>query len=82
MAIKIKSFDDYLEELYIKSLEDGGVPITKDNCEDMFDNWLSNLDVQELLDLGMLYGKEQFMAGEVRAHDLAMKVLTKEVLTK
>ena len=38
--------------------EIGGVPIMKDNAEDMFDNWMQGLDVDEWLELGDEYGDE------------------------
>ena len=50
------SFESWLEEKYIKQNEDGGVPITKDNVEDMFERYLESLDTQELMDLATSYG--------------------------
>jgi hypothetical protein len=51
------TFEKWLEEKFDENDEIGGMPITKDNCEDMFDSWLQNLDVQELIDFGESYGK-------------------------
>ena len=39
---------EYLEEYFINTLEYGGTPITKDNVEDLFDNWLEDLTDEEL----------------------------------
>ncbi len=52
------------------------MPITKDNFEDMSENWFSQLDVQELIDYGEEYGR--LVACEV-ASDIGDKI-TVEVL--
>jgi hypothetical protein len=59
-----QTFEDFLNQYFIDLREDGGVAITKDNVEDMFDNWLQNHDIQDIIDLGELYGKYQFLAGK------------------
>jgi hypothetical protein len=43
-------FETFLEEKFMDLREIGGMPITKDNCEDLFSSWLENLDVQEYID--------------------------------
>ena len=57
------SFEEWLENNYINGNEDGGVVITKDNVESMFERYLEGLDVQELLDLGDEYGREMWKVG-------------------
>lgn len=44
------SFEEYLQEEFYKEREFGGVGITKDNCEDLFVDWLCDLDPQEFID--------------------------------
>jgi len=53
----INTFQQFLEEKFNENDEIGGMPITKDNCEDMLDVWFQDLDVQELIDFGEEYGK-------------------------
>ena len=59
-----ETFENWLREMFIKQNEVGGVPITKDNCEDMFDTYLEGLDGGEYLRLGTVFGKIQFIQGE------------------
>lgn len=44
------NFESFLQNKFMELREIGGVPIIKDNAEDLFDSWLSNLDSQELID--------------------------------
>ena len=53
----MKTFEDFLEEKFIDNGNYGEMPVTKDNVEDLFDIYLSNLDTEELLELGNEYGK-------------------------
>ena len=63
-TIKFVSFIDWLEERFIGDGEHKGVPITKDNCEKQFDNWLSEMDNQEVIDYAEAYGKWIFIHGQ------------------
>ena len=47
-----KNFEEFLQEKFMSLREIGGVPITKDNCEDMFSYWLENRETAELIDYG------------------------------
>lgn len=40
-----------LEEHFISLGEYGGTPIYKDNCEDLFDYWLQDLDEDEVKEI-------------------------------
>ena len=40
-----------LQEYFTDMLEYGGIPITKDNCEDLFDSWLGDLSLLEIRDI-------------------------------
>lgn len=53
----IKTFEEFLQEKFMELREIGGMPITKDNYEDMYDSWSQQLDVQELIDFAEEYGK-------------------------
>jgi hypothetical protein len=53
----LNNFESYLQDEFMKRREVGGMPITKDNCEDMFDAWLSNLDGQEYMDYADSYNR-------------------------
>ena len=55
----MKNFEQWLEDHFIGLLEMDGMPITKDNCEDLFETWLQKLDIQELIDFGDLYADEK-----------------------
>ena len=58
------TFEEFLRDMFIQQNEFGGIPITKDNCEDLFDTYLENLDGEEYLRLGTAFGKIQFIQGE------------------
>jgi len=59
-----QTFEDFLNQYFIDLGEVNGTPIIKDNVEDMFDRWLQKHDIQDIIDLGELYGKYQFLAGK------------------
>ena len=52
----MKTFEYFLQDEFMDLREIGGVPIMKDNAEDMFDSWMQGLDVDEWLELGDKYG--------------------------
>lgn len=41
--------ENKLQEIFNNEREIGGIPITKDNCEDLFDNWLGTLLLEDLI---------------------------------
>lgn len=59
----IETFEKYLEDIFIQKGELGGIPIVKDNCEDLFENWLGKLDASELIELGNDYGRYEYLKG-------------------
>ena len=67
--MKNQTFEEFLQRIFIDLREVGGVPIIKDNCEDMFDLWLSNMEGEDYMNWGELYGKSQFMAGKEEVLD-------------
>jgi len=73
----MKTFETWLEEFFIELDEVDGVPITKDNVEDLFDNWLSELDGEVYIRLVNLYGKEQALAGAKEPMEMLRKINAK-----
>ncbi len=51
----MKTFETFLQEYWMENEAEGQ---TKDQCEDAEENWESNLDVQEVIDLADEYAKE------------------------
>ena len=80
--IKFQGFEDWLEERFIGTNEFRGVPITEDNYEGMFENWLESLDRQEVIDYAESYGKYIYIHGQRRAlYELKNKDVKTENLT-
>jgi len=50
----LKNFNEYLEESFMEEYTG-----TKDNVEDAYDYWLSNLDIDELIDYADLYAEKK-----------------------
>lgn len=50
--------EQFLEDKFSEFDEIGGMPIIEDNCEDMFENWSSGLDVQELIEYADEYAEQ------------------------
>lgn len=48
--MRTQEFEDFLEDKFMDLREIGGMPIMKDNAEDMFSIWLEQLDVSEVMD--------------------------------
>lgn len=83
----MNTFEEFLQEKFDEHDEFDGVSITKDNCDNMFDGWVENLDVQELIDFGQMYGKyiiyetlsdigDKITIQTLKAHD-ELKLLSK-----
>ena len=51
----MSGFESFLQDKFMDLREIGGRPIIKDNAEDMFDNWLEQLDGQEYIDFADEY---------------------------
>jgi len=63
MTVKIKTFEDRLMEILIEGNEYGGVPVTKDNCDNLYDQWIDDMDKQELMDLAEKHAQIQYVQG-------------------
>lgn len=59
----MRTFDDFLQERFMDKGEYAGVGITEDNWENMFEWWLGDLDVQELMDLAEEYAGQRWKEG-------------------
>ncbi len=59
-----KEFEKFLQDYFIEINEYGGIPITKDNCEDLFENWLSSLDGDDWIEKANLYGQKKYLQGK------------------
>lgn len=53
------SFENYLQKIYLLAF----ISVLDDDLPDHFDNWISQLDGEELLRYGQLYGEEVFLEG-------------------
>lgn len=53
------SFENYLQKIYLLAF----ISVLDDDLPDHFDNWTSQLDGEELLRYGQLYGEEVFLEG-------------------
>lgn len=54
------TFEDYLKELCFKL----NPTVLGDSMPDFFDNWLGELDGEDYLKWGELYGKEMYLEGK------------------
>lgn len=63
MENKFIDFESWLEEKFINMRVSGSTPITKDNCEDLFDNWLSEMEVSDVIEWANLYGQQMYLDG-------------------
>ena len=63
------NFSDWLEEKFIDGNVYGETPITKDNVEKLFENYILDLDTDELMDLATGYGQVMFELGKKTEFD-------------
>ena len=55
----MKTFEQFLQDFFIELREFNEKPIIKDNFEDLFDQWLEEKDVNDIMKLAELWGREQ-----------------------
>lgn len=67
------TFENYLHEFWMENLAEGQ---TKDASIDATERWMENLDVQELLNYGTLYGKVM----ELRGMKTIQEIMNKPIL--
>ena len=75
MALIPKTFEEFLQTIFINLLEIDGRAITKDNCEDMFDRWTSDLEFDDYLKWADLFATQRYLEGQnkvLAAFDLAV----------
>lgn len=63
--MKPQTFDEYLQEVFMENFHG-----TKDNFEDAFDNWLSDLDGNDLIEYGEQAMASAYLAGFERANKI------------
>lgn len=59
MTEKNETFEQYLERFCF----DLNPMVLDDDMPDFFDNWISNVDADQLIRLGQLYGEQQYIEG-------------------
>lgn len=52
------TFEDYLQETFDAMGVYGETPITKDNCKNLYELWVENLDLQEVIDYADKFGTD------------------------
>ncbi len=59
--MKTQTFEEYLEEQCFTGENN---MVLDDDMPDFLDNWIGNLDVQEVIDYAEEYGKKMYLAGK------------------
>ena len=59
-----ETFEEFLNSKFMDLREIDGVPIIKDNYEDLFDSWLENRDVNEIMDFAEEWGQGERIKGK------------------
>jgi hypothetical protein len=62
--MKDVDFEKWLEERFVNLREVNGTPITKDNCEDLFNDWLTLLTTRDLIRWGDIHAREMYLRGK------------------
>ena len=58
MGKPMKTFEEFLQDKHGENYNG-----TDDDMSDAFDNWVSNLDTQEVMDYAESYGREVYKSG-------------------
>ena len=58
------NFEKWLEERFVAMNEVNGVPIIKDNFEDLFSEFINNFNSDDWFDWGTLFAKDMFVNGK------------------
>ena len=56
--------EKFLEEKFMEEREIGGMAITKDNYESLFESWSENLDGSEWIELAQEYADKRYLDGK------------------
>lgn len=54
------TFEDFLQDWFLQLYPE----VYKDQLEDKFDAWLSNLDGEEYIKLAKIFGKQRYLDGK------------------
>jgi hypothetical protein len=68
----MKNFTEYLQNEHGKDYHG-----TDDDMPDAFDNWLTDLQVDDLINYGNMYGNLRFIEGLNKAEEVALRVFNK-----
>ena len=60
----MQTFEQYIEGYFVGLNEIDGIPITKDNFEDMASRWLEKLEIEDIIKIANLYAKEEVLKAE------------------
>lgn len=71
--MKRMTFEEFLNGIHIDLYPE----ILDDDLPDRFNDWLATLDVEDYLKWGELYGKNQFMEGELKILKQELEKITK-----
>ena len=58
-----QNFESWLKEQFIGENVYGEIPITKDNCEDLFSSFLEDQDTNDMMEWADMYGRETYLRG-------------------
>lgn len=51
------TFESFMQEKFMDLGDLCGIPITKDNCEDLFEMWLERKDLADIMEYAEEYGE-------------------------
>ncbi len=68
--MKTQTFEEFLQDAFIR-----GYSGIKDDCENVFDAWLQNRDVDDMIEFGDMYGRYSYLNGQA---DLLKEVKHKD----
>jgi hypothetical protein len=74
--MKTQTFEEYLQDIHAENYMGTG-----DDMPDKFDSWISEMDVNEVIELAEKYGTNQWDAGFRKAKDIAMDAITYKPIT-
>ena len=73
MAIKIQTFDDWLQDFFLEKTDEGKMSLD-DDIPDNYEAWLERQDIQDIMDLSEHFAKIMYIQG---ARDYIQEQLNK-----
>ena len=68
-----QTFEQYLMDFHSKCYPE----ILDDDLPDAYNDWISNRDVDKIMEDAELYGKQQYVAGQEDEFDIINKIMKK-----